>query len=97
MKVIPDVTTAFLDPFHEYPTLSFICDIHMNDGSRYKRDPRYVLQQAEKYLGSVVPNAAALFSPELEFYLFDNVAFGSDEQVGVLQRRGAGRRLDRER
>ncbi len=80
MKVIPDVTTAFLDPFHEYPTLSFICNIHMNDGSRYKRDPRYVLQQAEKYLGSVVPNAAALFSPELEFYLFDNVAFGSDER-----------------
>ncbi len=80
MKVVPDVTTAFLDPFHEYSTLSFICNIHMNDGSRYLRDPRYALQRAEEYLASVVPGANALFSPELEFYLFDNVAFGSDEQ-----------------
>jgi glutamine synthetase len=84
MKVVPDVTTAFLDPFHEYPTLSFICDIRMNDGSRYVRDPRYVLQRAEEYLGSVVPGSSALFSPELEFYLFDNVEFGSEERAAYF-------------
>ena len=80
MKVVPDVTTAFMDPFHEYPTLSFICNIHMNDGSRYVRDPRYALQQAEEYLESVVPGSKALFSPELEFYLFDNATFGSEDR-----------------
>jgi glutamine synthetase len=81
MKVVPDVTTAFLDPFHEYPTLSFICNMHMNDGSRYVRDPRYVLQQAEAYLGTVVPGAEALFSPELEFYIFDNASFGVEDRM----------------
>jgi glutamine synthetase len=84
MKVIPDVTTAFLDPFHEYPTLSFICNMHMNDGSRYVRDPRYVLQRAEEYLASVVPGSSALVSPELEFYLFDNVEFGSEERAAYF-------------
>jgi glutamine synthetase len=78
MKVIPDVTTAFVDPFYQYPTLSFICNIHLNDGTRYVRDPRFVLQQAERHLSSISPGATPLFSPELEFYIFDGASYGSD-------------------
>lgn len=77
MRVIPDLQTGFVDPFHRAPTLSFLCDIHNNDGSRYVRDPRYVVRQAERRLEAHGLNARALFSPELEFYLFDGARFGS--------------------
>lgn len=80
MTVVPDVTTAFVDPFHDYPTLSFICDIFHNDKKRYERDPRHVLQQAERHLAAVKPEASALFSPEIEFYLFDNASWASQER-----------------
>jgi glutamine synthetase len=81
MTVKPDVSTAFIDPFHAYPTLGFICDIYHNDGTRYPRDPRYVLQQAEAALQKVQPGCQALFSPEIEFYLFDDVSYLSDEHT----------------
>lgn len=80
MKVIPDVTTAFVDPFHEVATLSFICNMHMNDGTRYNRDPRFILHKAEEHLRSVQPGARALFMPEMEFYLFDKASFGTSER-----------------
>jgi glutamine synthetase len=78
MTVVPDVGTAFIDPFHEYKTLAFICDMFTNDGTRYARDPRYVLQQAEKRLSVLRPGIKALFSPELEFYIFDGASYGSE-------------------
>ncbi|MFH1129997.1 MAG: type I glutamate--ammonia ligase [Pseudomonadota bacterium] len=77
MKVRPDVTTGFLDPFHSVPTLSFICDILNNDGTRYERDPRHILQKAEGFLAKSKLGGSALFSPELEFYVFDNANYGS--------------------
>src|ERR1700756_662265 len=43
MLVIPDPTTAFLDPFAEAPTLALICNISDPiTGQAYSRDPRYV-------------------------------------------------------
>lgn len=77
MKVRPDITTAFLDPFHARPTLAFICDMLDNDGNRYLRDPRYVCQKAEAYLESAGLGGHALFSPELEFYILDGADYGS--------------------
>ena len=78
MKIIPDKSTAILDPFHQAKTLSLICDILEPDGTTpYSRYPRNVARKAEEYLGSL-KKGAALFSPELEFYLFDDIAYSSE-------------------
>src|SRR2546421_6708725 len=59
MLVIPDPTTAFLDPFAEAPTLVLICNIRDPvTGQSYSRDVRYIAQKAENYLrGSGIGDA----------------------------------------
>src|SRR6266568_3511259 len=53
MLVVPDPTTAFLDPFSTATTLVLICNIRDPvTGQTYSRDPRYVAQKAETYLKS---------------------------------------------
>src|SRR5258708_13778309 len=46
MLVIPDPTTAFLDPFTEPPTLALICNILAPVAAQaYSPDPRYIAQK----------------------------------------------------
>ena len=50
MVFIPDISSAFLDPIPEIPTISMIGDIYKigNNGyERYEDDPRYVAVKAE--------------------------------------------------
>jgi len=78
MKIIPDKGTAIIDPFTESKTLSLICDIFEPDGiTPYSRYPRNVARRAEKYLAPL-KKGTALFSPELEFYLLDEISFSSE-------------------
>lgn len=77
MIMIPDLTTAFIDPFFERPTLSMIGDI-MDSGKTimpYSRNPRRVASDAESYLGKLLPGLQAVLGPEFEFYVFDKVNF----------------------
>ena len=47
MLVIPDPTTAVMDPFMQHPTLSLICNIvDPVTKERYTRDPRNIAQQS---------------------------------------------------
>ncbi len=78
MKIIPDISTAFLDPFFEVPTLSILTYIINNDGTPYIRDPRGVAKCAENYLRKL-GIGESLWSPELEFYIFDSVSYGTTE------------------
>ncbi len=80
MLIKPDPTTGFLDPFAEVPTLCFICDILNPDGSPFELDPRYVAKKAEKYLEKSNLGGYSLWGPEVEFYLFDEVRYGTDIQ-----------------
>src|SRR5438105_12356458 len=51
MLLIPDPTTAFIDPITQIPTLSLICDVWDPVLKEpYSRDPRYVARKAERYL-----------------------------------------------
>ncbi len=77
MIVIPDDSTVFIDPFFERPTISFIGDI-MEIGEHitpYSRNPRRVATDAERYLNKIIKGTQAIFGPEFEFYVFDNVSF----------------------
>lgn len=77
MTVIPDPTTAFIDPFFEEKTLTVICDIYLNDGTRYERDPRAIAQRAEKSIASVGLKGRSMWLPEIEFYIFDEARYGT--------------------
>src|SRR5579859_1737036 len=72
MLLLPDPSTAVLDPFTAVPTLSLICDIAQpGELAPYSRDPRYVARKAEAYLKSTGIADTAYFGPEAEFFIFD--------------------------
>lgn len=76
MLAMPDPATAIIDPFCAVATLSLTCTI-AETGTKepYSRDPRGIAQKAEKYLVSTGIADSALFGPEAEFFIFDNVQF----------------------
>src|ERR1700723_703099 len=76
MLAMPDPKTAFIDPFCSVPTLSLTCTIaETGTKEAYNRDPRGIAQRGEKYLASTGIADAAVFGPEAEFFIFDNVQF----------------------
>src|ERR1041385_5637542 len=78
MLAMPDPDTAFIDPFCVEPTLSLTCTI-AETGTKepYVRDPRGIASRAEKHLLSTGLADTAVFGPEAEFFIFDNVQFDS--------------------
>jgi len=80
MLVVPDASTAQVDPFMAHPTLSLICDIQ-DPISReaYDRDPRQIAKRAEAYLKGSGLGDVAYFGPEAEFFIFDNVQYESTQ------------------
>ena len=78
MQLIPDVTTAFIDPFRMEKTLALNFSIvNPRTGEPYHRDPRGVAERAEAYLASTGIADTAFFGSEAEFYIFDNVQYES--------------------
>jgi glutamine synthetase len=78
MKLMPDVSTAFIDPFRKAKTLVmnfFIVDPFTDES--YSRDPRTIAKKAEAYLKSTGIADTAYFGAEAEFYLFDSVRYHS--------------------
>ncbi|MGD9082668.1 MAG: glutamine synthetase beta-grasp domain-containing protein, partial [Desulfobacterales bacterium] len=78
MLVVPDATTAKMDPFFEVPTLVLIGNI-VDPITReaYTRDPRNIARKAEAYLKSSGVGDTAYFGPEAEFFIFDDIRFES--------------------
>ena len=76
MKLVPDVTTAFLDPFREEKTL--VVNFSIVDpftDEVYSRDPRSIAAKAEDYLRSTGIADTCYIGAEAEFYLFDSVRY----------------------
>ncbi|MCX7771149.1 MAG: type I glutamate--ammonia ligase [Proteobacteria bacterium] len=76
MILLPDPSTAVIDPFMETPTLSLICNV-FDPITRepYERDPRNIATKAEEYLKSTGIADVAYFGPEAEFFIFDEVRY----------------------
>ena len=78
MVLMPDTTTAVMDPFSDESTLIIRCDIlEPNTMKGYERDPRSLAKRAEAYLKSTGIADTAYFGPENEFFVFDDVRWGS--------------------
>ena len=80
MKLMPDTSSAYMDPFYAEKTLCIHCSVVEPDtGEAYERDPRGTAEKAEAYLKSTGIGDTSYFGPEAEFFLFDDVRF----QVGI--------------
>ena len=76
MTLMPDLSTAVMDPFAAQPMLIIYCDIYEPlSGQPYNRDPRSTAKRAEAYLKSSGIGDTAFFGPEAEFFIFDDVRF----------------------
>ena len=79
MILMPDDSTAVLDPFTDDPTVIVRCDIVEPDTMQgYERDPRSIAKKAEAYLVSTGLGDTAFFCPEPEFFVFDDVKWNVD-------------------
>jgi glutamine synthetase len=79
MILMPDDSASVLDPFSEATTVIVRCDIvEPTTMQGYERDPRSVARRAEEYLKSTGIADSALFGPEPEFFVFDDVKWKSD-------------------
>ena len=79
MILMPDDSTAILDPFTDDPTVILRCDIvEPTTMQGYDRDPRSIAKKAEAYLTSTGLGDTAFFGPEPEFFVFDDVKWSAD-------------------
>jgi glutamine synthetase len=76
MKLMPDTTSVYIDPFYAEKTMCIHCSVVEPDtGESYDRDPRGTAEKAEAYLKSSGIGDTAYFGPEAEFFLFDDVRY----------------------
>ena len=86
MTLIPDPTTAVMDPFAAQSLLIMFCDIQEpSTGQPYARCPRALARRAEAYLASTGIGDTAYFGPEAEFFVFDDVRFCVDMNQVMYQ------------
>jgi len=79
MVLVPDLSTGFVDPFWEAPTLSFLCTAKEADTRQdFPRDPRNIARRAEEYLREIGVADESRWGPEFEFYIFQSVAFENE-------------------
>jgi glutamine synthetase len=98
MRMVPDLSTAFVDPTTETETLNILCWIRNADGSEFNRCPRSILRRAVARLEAVAGEGELQVLPELEFYLFDDVRYASapDRQTVIVDAEEAAWNSDSE-
>jgi glutamine synthetase len=86
MLMVPDASTAFIDPFLAHPTLVMYCDI-VDPITResYSRDPRWIAKKAEGYLRQTGIADTAYFGPEAEFFIFNSARFRTGPNLGFYE------------
>ena len=74
MKLMPDLSRAYIDPFFAQPTVALFCDVldPMTDEA-YERDPRGTAKAALAHMNAAGFADTAFFGPEAEFFIFEDV------------------------
>lgn len=86
MKLVPDVASAFVDPFRAEKTL--VINFSVVDpytSAPYSRDPRGVAAKAEAYLKSTGIADTVFFGPEAEFYVFDSARYVTKNNMALYE------------
>ena len=86
MNLLPDVTTAMVDPFRKAKTLNLKFFVH-DPFTRepFSRDPRNVARKAEEYLAATGIADTCFFGAEAEFYLFDSISYSTDVNAAFYE------------
>ncbi len=83
MLLLPDPTTAYLDPFREHKTLNLTFFVHDPLTSEpYSRDPRNIARKVQDYVRGTGIADTVYFGPEAEFYIFDSARFETSPSAG---------------
>jgi len=79
MVLLPDASSAYVDPFYADPTLVLVCDV-LDPATlqAYSRCPRGIARRAEAYLKASGLAEVAMFGPELEFFVFDSIRYANE-------------------
>jgi len=86
MCLMPDLTTATIDPFFAQATLVLVCDVlEPTTGKPYNRDPRSTAKAAIDYMANQGIGDTAFFGPEAEFFVFDDVKFDVQMNRGYYE------------
>jgi glutamine synthetase len=86
MILLPDPSTAVIDPFRQHKTLNMNCFVHDPITLEpYSRDPRHIAKKAEDYLKTTGIADTSYFGPEAEFFIFDDVRFSQDQHSAFYQ------------
>jgi len=86
MILMPDPSSAVLDPFAAQAQLIINCDIvEPATGQLYDRDPRSIAKRAEAYVKSSGVGDATYFGPEAEFFIFDDVKYSVGMNKGYYE------------
>ena len=86
MLIIPEINTAFSDPFTAQNTLIVLCNIRdIESGSFYTRDPRSTAGKALEYMKSIEIADRANFGLEMEFFIFDDVRFAVKDNASFFE------------
>src|ERR1700761_4550617 len=86
MLLMPDCSTAVMDPFAAQPSVIIFCDVHEPlTGQPYARDPRSTAKKAEQYLKATGIGDTAYFGPEAEFFVFDDVRYENKMNMSMYE------------
>jgi len=86
LVLVPELATAFLDPFWDVPTISFLCaTLEADSHQPFPHDPRTLATRAEEFLRTSGVGEASLWGPEFEFYLFDGVSYENAMNVAAYR------------
>ncbi len=86
LVLVPELATAFLDPFWDVPTISFLCaTLEADSRQPFPHDPRTLASRAEEFLRTSGVGDGSLWGPEFEFYLFDGVSYENAMNVAAYR------------
>ncbi|MEO0323991.1 MAG: type I glutamate--ammonia ligase [Myxococcota bacterium] len=86
MLIVPDPTSARMDPFTKHPTVVLTCDIvDPMTKQNYARDPRYIAKKAVRYLQSTGVADTCYVGPEAEFFVLDDVRYGTSPHASFYE------------
>lgn len=86
VSALPRPDAAFMDPFWELPTISFLCDtVSTETHEPFAGDPRSIAACAQKYLRAIGVADEAWMAPEFEFHVFDRVDVDCDPRASFVR------------
>lgn len=86
MLLVPDPTTARIDPFNEITTICLTANIEDPiTREPYSRDPRNIAKKAVAYLKSTKIADTVFIGPEAEFFVFDHVSYDYNSATGYFE------------